>query len=391
MNTKNKTDKKHYNQFSGNCVIVNGIHAKSGGGVTYLRRILPLLAKNSMLDIHFFIYEDQFDLFYPFSENIHVTIFRDRAGFVSTQLWEQFSLPFIIKGMGADVVFSPANFGPFFVKNHVVLLRNTTSVIKLTKRIRPMFYWFSLSVVTFISLVRARKAIAVSHYAARILSFNFHRFFKHKIRVVHHGMNQPNIEIYRDTGSCRRILAVSDIYIQKNYHTLIAAFSQLLVKHRDLELVIAGREIDKQYAKDILLLVEKLNIGDAVKFLGHLGPKQLSRRYREADLFVFPSTMETFGNPLLEAMVMGLPIVSSNTAAMPEVVGDAGILFNPFSIEDLVKKMQKVIDNPELRAELSIRARERSKLFDIQQTAKQTAEVLVAAAGANNEQQRRLS
>ena len=254
-----------------------------------------------------------------------------------------------------------------------------------------MCYWFALSVVTFISLLRARKAIAVSNYAARILSFNLHRFFEKKIIVVHHGMNQPKEEMYRDTASCRRILAVSDIYIQKNYHTLITAFSHLLVKNPDLELVIAGREIDKRYAKDILLLVKELNIGCSVKFLGHVDPKQLSMRYREADLFVFPSTMETFGNPLLEAMVMGLPIVSSNTAAMPEVVGDAGILFNPFSTKDLVQKMQKLIDSPDLRAALSTRARERSKLFDIQQTAKQTAEVLVAAAGPNIKKQRRVS
>ena len=70
--------------------------------------------------------------------------------------------------MGADAVFSPANYGPVFARNHVILLRNATSVITLTTRLRPMAYWMMLSGATFVSLLLAKRAIAVSEYAARI-------------------------------------------------------------------------------------------------------------------------------------------------------------------------------------------------------------------------------
>ena len=365
-------------------IVINGTHAKSGGGVTYLRRLLPELAKQPGLELHLFLNYEQFDLFYPVCDQVHVTLFNHSPGFWKTLWWEQASIPLIAWAMGADAVFSPANFGPLLARNHVILLRNSTSVIRLTKRFRPMFYWGLLSIATFISLLTAKRAIAVSNYAARVLTYRFSNIFRRKLNVVYHGTNMPSNGRSNNAKDGKSILAVSDIYIQKNYHSLIRAFALVHREYPDLGLIIVGREIDKHYSNEIRNMVVSCNISDAVKFLGHLDPIALDQLYESCHLFVFPSTVETFGNPLLEAMSFGAPITCSNTAAMPEVIGDAGIMFDPNDEGDIAEKIKQLLGDPVLRKELGKRASVRAQEFSLSRTAVGTASVLHSACSATS-------
>ena len=360
-------------------IIINGAHAKSGGGVTYLRRLLPVLAQQPGFELHLFLQTDQFELFYPICDNVHVTLFDHKPTFWKTLWWEQVSLPLIAWGMGAEAVFSPANYGPLLLRNHVILLRNATSVIRLTTRVRPMIYWGILSVATFVSLLLAKRAIAVSNYAARILTFGLSGVFRRKLDVIYHGTSMPPSARRNNTSDRKTILAVSDIYIQKNYHTLIQAFGSVHKENPELKLVIVGREIDEVYSRSVREMANALRVTDAVKFLGHVNPSELSELYENCHIFVFPSTVETFGNPLLEAMSFGLPIACSNAAAMPEVIGDAGLLFDPRNVADIARAIKKLHADPMLREELGVKASTRAREFSLSRTATATADALRAA------------
>tara|TARA_B100000676_G_scaffold286305_1_gene315763 strand:- start:2325 stop:3497 length:1173 start_codon:yes stop_codon:yes gene_type:complete len=364
-------------------IVINGTHAKSGGGVTYLRRILPELAQQPGFELHLFLHQDQMELFYPVCDGVQLTLFDHNPGFWSTLRWEQFSLPVIAWAMGADAVFSPANYGPVFARNHVILLRNATSVITLTTRLRPMAYWMMLSGATFVSLLLAKRAIAVSEYAARILTFGLRRLFRRKLNVVYHGTSTPPRFRANNAEPGVKLLAVSDIYVQKNYHSLIKAFAEVLKKRPDLTLTIVGREIDSYYADSIRSIVVERNLVDAVRFLGYVGPSELNTLYKSCHIFVFPSTVETFGNPLLEAMSFGVPIACSNTAAMPEVIGDAGLTFDPRDTEDIARKIEMLLSDQALRASLGEKAARRALDFSLEHTAKRTAQVLRSAAAAD--------
>lgn len=371
-------------------IVINGSHAKSGGGVTYLQRLIPELAKQPSLELHLFLHRDQFDLFYPLSDQLQVTLFEHSLGFWKTLWWEQVSLPMLAWAMGADAVFSPANYGPLFARNHVILLRNSTSVIRLTKRPRPMFYWGLLSVATLLSLLMAKRAIAVSNYAAHILTFGFRRLFSRKLDVVYHGTQMPAMIRSNNADQGHSILAVSDIYVQKNYHSLIRAFALVRRKNPNLSLFIVGREIDKHYSREIRGMATSLEIHDAVKFLGHLDPVALNQLYEKCHLFVFPSTVETFGNPLLEAMSFGAPIACSNAAAMPEVIGDAGVLFDPNDEEDIAEKIMQLLGDPFLRVDLGKKASSRARGFSLSRTAIATAGVLQKACSVTKNRPRTL-
>lgn len=362
-------------------VVINGVHAKSGGGVTYLRHMLPELAGTDGVDVRLILHDSQRHLFEPVPVGVDVVTFDYNPGFRSTLIWEQFSLPGIARRMGADVLFSPANFGPVFARNHVVLLRNATSVIRLTRRVRPLVYWLMLSAATLASLLTARRAIAVSNYAARVLTFGFGKLMRKKVRVVYHGTDTARNPRAEDAVTDNILLAVSDIYIQKNYHTLLRAFATVRKRHPDLVLTIVGREIDAHYAASIRDLARRLGLEEAVRFSGHLETAELAALYRRCRAFVFPSTVETFGNPLLEAMAAGAPIATSNSAAMPEVIGDCGLMFDPDDSDVMAARIEELLADPVLCRALGAKAALRAQSFTWDKTARQTLEVLREAAG----------
>ena len=109
-------------------VLINGLHAKSGGGITYLRNVLPLFGADPTLEVHLFIHVDQYETFSKSGDGVRIHLLNFPTGFFRLLLWEQAVLPVMAKMIGADVVFSTANYGPFTMRNHVILLRNAPAV-----------------------------------------------------------------------------------------------------------------------------------------------------------------------------------------------------------------------------------------------------------------------
>lgn len=361
-------------------VVINALHAKSGGGITYLRNILPLLANDQRMELHIFLHQSQLALFHPIDERVIVHAFDFPPGLARLMGWEQLILPIMVKVMSADVVFSPANFGSLLINRQVILLRNALAVAKTETRWSKRLYWIALGIITFVSLIRARRAIAVSNYAARSLSMGLRNYFRNKIRIVHHGIG-PGFHPDSSVPRTDFILAVSDIYVQKNLHTLFHAMQTVFSRHPELKLLIAGQKIDSWYFDRITTLAEKLGISSKVHFIGRQGSTELENLYRQCQVFVFPSTAETFGNPLVEAMACGAPIASSSSAAMPEIVGDAAILFNPLDPDEMATCILNLVENETLRQQLSSNGITRAAQFSWMKAATRTAEVLVEAAG----------
>jgi glycosyltransferase involved in cell wall biosynthesis len=359
-------------------VLVNGLHSKTGGGLTYLRNVLPLLERQPGVEVHLCIHESQEALLPKGLKRTHVHLFGFRQGFWRLLWEEQVVIPRLARLLGADVTFSPANMGPMLAPNGVVLLRNAPGVVRIERRMHKWGYWILLYLATFLSVVTARRAIAVSEYAKRALAFGP---LRRKVTVVHHGIAKVFGPPAADVRGTDTVLAVSDIYIQKNFDRLIEAFARLREERRDLRLVIAGQPIDADYFADLQAQVRALGVEDAVEFTGRVDLDVLVDLYRRCAVFVFPSTVETFGNPLVEAMASGAPIASSDAAAMPEVVGDAAILFDPDSVDAITAAAKRLLDDRALCDDLSAKAVERAKAFSWEKTVAGTAAVLREAAG----------
>jgi len=369
-------------------VLINGIHAKSGGGVTYLRNIMPLLAQDDELELHLFLHRDQFQLFGTLDERIRIHLLDFRNGFFSNLAWEQLALPIFARVMRVDVTLSLANYGPLLAPAQMIMLRNSLAVAGKETRLAKRLYWGGLTIMTALSLMTCRRAIAVSNYSRGALSFGMGERLRHKVAVVYHGVN----EAFRPADEERSgeyLLAVSDIYVQKNLHTLIHALTMVRRDHPLMTLKIAGKAIDEDYVRELQSVIRDEGLMDAVEFLGQCETEKLLELYRNCKLFVFPSTVETFGNPLVEAMACGAPIVSSNTAAMPEILGNAAVYFDPLNASEMAAQIIRLLGNETLsgnetaRERLSHNALMRARRFSWAMTARQTAEVIKSAAAPN--------
>ncbi|HEX6511346.1 MAG TPA: glycosyltransferase family 1 protein [Chloroflexota bacterium] len=159
--------------------------------------------------------------------------------------------------------------------------------------------------------------------------------------------------------------------VRKNVPALISVFAELAGERPDLILAIAGQpRPPSPMFPDLRRLAEPL--GDRVRFLGRVDDEQKLALYRHAELFVFPSLYEGFGLDPLEALACGCPVVCSNASSLPEIVGDAALLFDPRDETALLATMRQALADPEpLRAEGPPRAAK----FRWETTAQQTAAV----------------
>ncbi|NQW02236.1 MAG: glycosyltransferase, partial [Rhodospirillales bacterium] len=201
-------------------VLINALHARTGGGVTYLRNMLPLLARDPMLEVHLCAHEDQQDVLPKAIDNIEYHFLRFERGFWKVLLREQIDLPKLARRLRADITFSPANYGPIFAPNSVVMLRNAVSVGFVERRPVKLAYWALLFVATLVSLAASKRAIAVSNYASRVGTGFMWDWTRSKVAIIPHGVDgrfRVNRKVKRNENT---ILAVSDIYVQKNFKNL---------------------------------------------------------------------------------------------------------------------------------------------------------------------------
>jgi glycosyltransferase involved in cell wall biosynthesis len=156
----------------------------------------------------------------------------------------------------------------------------------------------------------------------------------------------------------------------KNFSTLLQAYSSSPIL-REFELVaFGGYPLQRDEQKEI----RRLGITDRVRFESG-SDQELAARYREAAAFVYPSMYEGFGIPPLEAMSHGCPVVCSNAGAIPEVVGDAGVYFDPNNPEELRITLERVATTESLQADLRARGHARIAVFSWDKCAAETAQI----------------
>ncbi len=122
----------------------------------------------------------------------------------------------------------------------------------------------------------------------------------------------------------------------------------------DLELIIVGH-VRKNVPEFEATLhdIRTRNPGIKITTCGFLPDSDILSLYEQADVFVYPSLYEGFGLPVLEAMACGCPVIASNTSSLPEVVGDAGLLVDPYNVEELAQAMITVLGDDDLKREMS--------------------------------------
>lgn len=167
------------------------------------------------------------------------------------------------------------------------------------------------------------------------------------------------------------VLCVGDLQPRKNVARLIEAFNIFLdSSNDDYELVLTGKQAWN--FKDIFRVVKNVDLEKKVRFMGYLPQEDMPALYQSAFMFVYPSLYEGFGFPPLEAMSHDVPVAASNTGAVAEVVGAAGLSFDPLNTKDIAKSLESISKDERLRKNLVSAGRKRIKDFSWITTAKET-------------------
>jgi glycosyltransferase involved in cell wall biosynthesis len=201
-----------------------------------------------------------------------------------------------------------------------------------------------------------------------------------KISVIYSGNNLTKREVSEiekqeflqlKNISGKFILYLGTIEPRKNIIGLIQTFNQLKNKEKfkDLKLVLAGargwknrllnREVNRSIFKNDII------------FLGYISQKEKEILYSSGEAFIYPSYYEGFGFPPLEAMTYGLPVVCSNVSSLPEVVGEAALMINPFKPAEMAEALELILTDEKLRTDLINKGYERAKFFSWEETARQ--------------------
>ena len=286
---------------------------------------------------------------------------------------EQLLMPFYLWREKLDLIHFPHFNVPlltpckFVVTIHDLILthfptRRATTLAPLIYQLKNLAY----RLVIFGAIKRAQKIITVSEFTKLDLITQF-KVLPERIAVTYEGAanlakgrdslfiakldNQETLKQYHIADNF--LLYVGNAYPHKNLEFLLRVFVKLLSRKPDLRLVLIGKEDYfynrvKDYART-LNIWQKENINSSVIFPGYVPDAQLEILYQEARVYIFPSLYEGFGLPPLEAMARSCPVLSSNRASLPEILGDAALYFDPENESDLLEKTWKIINEKDLR------------------------------------------
>ena len=312
------------------------------------------------------------------------------------RLWTQGGLAIECLKRLVDVLWVPAHTLPVIRRKS---MKTVVTIHGLEYEYLPEYNKFPQSLYlnksTEYAVKRADKIIAVSKWTKKQLVDRLGADEK-KIKVIYEGIgrrfvNKQGSELTRGVRNRynlpkKYVLFVGTIQPRKNLVRLVEAWAGVVSgyplgsgpairQERTLNLVIAGK---KGWMHDeIYKAPAKYGVEDRVKFIGRVADEDLAAVYGGASLFVWPSLMEGFGLPLLEAMQMGVPVVCSDRGALPEVAGKAALLVDPEKVGQITEAIELVIANKELREGLVEKGYRQVKKFSWRKAAKETLRILV--------------
>ncbi|MCZ2079466.1 MAG: glycosyltransferase family 4 protein [Bryobacteraceae bacterium] len=288
-------------------------------------------------------------------------------------LWEQTALPLALVKTRIDVLFNPGFTAPLLCPCPMVTVFHDMQ----HKRHPEYFRWFDLPFWRMLLLqaaVESHTLIAVSE-ATRNDILKYYRLPEKRIRVIPHGVDPLLFHIGERTGNF--ILCISTLHPHKNLERLVRAFANFRRAHQAFRLVLAG--LRGFHAEEIERLIKSLNLEAVVEITGWIPREQLRDLFRRAWAFIYPSTFEGFGMPVLEALAAGIPSACSDIEPLACISGSAALHFDPDDENAIANTLAVVTGDAEVRERLIAAGPLRARQFSWKTTARETLDALGGA------------
>lgn len=339
---------------------------KPTGLATYAINLLPYL---KAVDPTLVIANSRED-FACYPAPAQMTHEQGRQGHFARLQWTQFQLATIYRQLQSSLLFSPIPEAPLFSGCRFVVTVHDLIPLRFFRKFTPL--WTYQRYYLPLVLQQAEHIITNSKSTAQDV-MDFFQIPASKITPIllaHDAANFRFLDL--PTRNYFLYLGRNDPY--KNLHQLVEAFAQM-PNCLAYELWIAG-PADDRYSPALANHITELGLTERVKFLSYVPYSELPKIINQAIALVLPSLWEGFGLPVLEAMACGTPVISSNASSLPEVVGDAGLLVDPYDVGAIAHAMQQLAQDSELRAQLRTASLNRASQFSWEKTGNETAQLL---------------
>ncbi|MDB5162015.1 MAG: glycosyl transferase, group 1 [Candidatus Saccharibacteria bacterium] len=317
----------------------------------------------------------------PRNKNFTVMV----AEFDQFSFAEQLGFNTFLKKLNPDLVHFGIVQQPIRYNGKKITTMHDMTLLKTYNTDKNWFIYHAKQLVgrfVYKSIIQSNDhLIAISKFTKKEM-LDFTPVPKEKISVIYEATDVAS-------GSSRSykmpfkkfILYVGNQSDYKNIKRLGDAHQRLLRRYPDLGLVLIGAK--NQAALNNEAFFKKKNYTN-ILFTGFLPDEQLNWTYAHATAYVFPSLMEGFGLPALEAMGHGLPVVSSNATCLPEVYGDAAYYFDPKNVESMARAIDDVLSSDKIRRDLSVKGYAQVKKYSWKRMAEQTHAVYMKVLKAKN-------
>lgn len=337
----------------------------------YTHEIASRLVRLRPQDEFIFFFDRPFDRRFVYAESVRPLVLFPPARHPFLWLaWFEQAVPRALRQCGADVFFSPDSFLSLSAKTRTVMTLHDIAPLHLPEQIpfwpRHFYRHFMPRYAR-----RADQIVAISEHTKRDIAQTIRGVSPAKIHVVPNGCRAGFVPILEaEKQAVRREFAAGQPYFfyagtvhpRKNLHRLIRAFDQFKTRTgAPAKLLIGGRFLFQ--TGEIMAAWQAAEHRADVQFLGYLPEETLQKLTAAALALTYVSLSEGFGLPLLEAMHAETPIVAANATALPEVAGDAAILVDPFSENDIAAALVRVFADENLRRELIEKGRLQREKF----------------------------
>lgn len=330
-----------------------------------------------------FLRQANFDDYIPKNSSFKKVV----ADFRWYSLSEQLRFPRLLKKYDLDLVHFP-HFnvplfyrGKFVVTIHDLILLHFPTVRSST--LSPIIFWFKFLLYRLViksAIYRSKKIIAVSEFTKKDILENYKKISPEKIEVTYEACEGDLLQSpYEDSKILERydiikpyIVYVGNAYPHKNLERLAIAFQEVIENKKNLKLVLVGNE--DYFYRRLKNFVRDKKINNIV-FAGYVPDHDLDTIYFNAEIFIWPSLYEGFGLPPLEAMVGGVPVVSSDHPCMKEILGDSAYYFNGRKKKEMAESIKKILDSEELRNDLIRKGYEQVKKYSWEKMARKTLKI----------------
>ncbi len=353
-------------------------HKMEGFG-WYTYEMVKRLVLNHPEHTFLFFFDRNYDKRFLFAENIEPIVLNPPARHPLLFIWWfEIAVKRALKKHKVDLFFSPDGYLSLgsSVKQIAVIhdlnFEHYPEDIPWSARIHYNYFFPKFA-------KKAHKIVTVSDYSKQDICKTYN-ISQEKIHAIWNGASEKFIPISAEekqtiqqelTGGQPYFLFVGSLHPRKNVKRLLEAYQAYRKQHAEFDLVIVGEPMWKQNTSYLQFA------DNSIHFTGHLSLERLTKVMGAASIFVFVPYFEGFGIPLVEAMRCGTPIIAGNKTSLPEILGDAGILVDPFSVEEITQAMITLSTDVSLQQSLSAKGLERSQQFSWDKSAEKLWEVII--------------